>query len=111
MVGHTGNLQATIKAIKVVDDQLKRLVDQILAVNGTAVIVADHGNAELMLDKKGNVVTSHTTNKVPFIIVDNNFSGALNKQGVLGNVAPTILQLLGIKSPKEFELPSLIVNN
>lgn len=111
MVGHTGDLQATIKAIKVVDDQLKRLVDQILAVNGTAVIVADHGNAELMLDKKGNVVTSHTTNKVPFIIVNNNFNGALNKQGVLGNVAPTILQLLGIKSPKEFELPSLIVNN
>lgn len=104
MIGHTGNLRAAIEAVKVIDIQLKRLVDAILSIGGVAVIIADHGNAESMLDENGRVLTDHTTNKVPFVIVGN-CKERLNllKNGKLSNVAPTILKLLGISQPLEFE--------
>ena len=90
--------------------QLKRLVDEILKIGGVAVIIADHGNAECMLDKNGRVLTEHTTNKVPFVLVSNsNEKLELLKNGKLGNVAPTILELLGLQKPAEFTEPSLIV--
>lgn len=109
MIGHTGNLNAAIETVKVVDKQLGRLVDAILSIGGTALIIADHGNAEYMIDDSGRVLTDHTTNPVPCIIVSEPKKDIqLSADGKLGNVAPTILQLLGIKAPKEFELPSLI---
>ena len=90
--------------------QLKRLVDEILKIGGVAVIIADHGNAECMLDKNGRVLTEHTTNKVPFVLVSNsNEKLELLKNGKLGNVAPTILELLGLQKPAEFTEPSMIV--
>ena len=109
MIGHTGNLQAAIETVKIVDTQLKRLVDAILGIGGTAFIIADHGNAEYMLDDSGRVLTDHTTNPVPCSIISEPKKDIkLSSGGKLGNVAPTILELLGIKAPKDFELPSLI---
>ena len=110
MIGHTGNLQSAIEAVKVIDVQLKRLVDEILKIGGVAVIIADHGNAECMLDKNGVVLTEHTTNKVPFVIVGNSAEKLeLIKDGKLANVAPTILDLLDVQKPDEFTESSMIV--
>lgn len=110
MVGHTGNLNAAVEAVKVIDREIKKLVDAILSINGVAIITADHGNAEEMLDKNNNVLTDHTTNKVPFAIVGKNVSHLTLKQkgGVLSDIAPTVLHLLGIEKPKSFENKSLI---
>lgn len=112
MIGHTGNLQAAIETVKVLDEEVKKLVEEILSINGIAIITADHGNAEEMIDKNNNILTDHTTNKVPFVIVGNNVKDiVLEKNGVLGNIAPTILDLLGIDKPNSFTCSSLIKNN
>ena len=108
MVGHTGVLQAAIKAVETVDEGLGRLVDAVLKKGGAALILADHGNAEVMLDERGEPHTAHTTNPVPCLIV-----GAgelrLREGGVLGDVAPTVLELLGLKQPEAMSGRSLIV--
>ena len=110
MIGHTGNLQAAIEAVKVLDVQLKRLIDAILEIGGIAIVIADHGNAECMLDKEGRVLTDHTTNKVPFIVISKSDEKLqLRKDGKLANISPTILDLLGIEAPSEFEAPSMII--
>jgi 2,3-bisphosphoglycerate-independent phosphoglycerate mutase len=70
MVGHTGNLEATVKAIETVDRQVGRLLSGISQAGGTAILIADHGNAEKMFDEQGNPWTAHTTNPVPFILVE-----------------------------------------
>ena len=92
MVGHTGNLKAVIKAIEHCDKCIGELGNSVLKKDGTLIITADHGNAEKMIDEKKNEIwTSHTTNKVPFILVSNEYKGArLKKNGNLGNIAPTI---------------------
>jgi len=99
MVGHTGNYQKTIKAVKTVDDCLQRLYDYIVEqLNGTLVIVGDHGNAE-QVDN-----TAHTTNPVPFIIANKGLKGATDgrlQSGSLVDVAPTLLSLFGIQKPTE----------
>ena len=92
MVGHTGNLKATIKAVQVLDQEIGRIVK---SFPGVIFITADHGNCE---EKLGSYVTSHTANKVPLIVV--NVKGRL-KEGSLADVAPTILKVMGIKKPKE----------
>lgn len=107
MVGHTGNLQAAIKAVQCVDHNLKRVVDAILDIGGVALIIADHGNAEEMIGEDGRVLTDHTTNLVPCIVVGQNDIKLNN--GSLSNVAPTILDLLDIKKPNSFTHESLIV--
>ena len=108
MVGHTGELDAAIAACEAVDDGLGRLVDALLAEGGAAVIIADHGNAEVMIDTDGGPHTAHTTNPVPCIVL-----GAgdlrLRSGGVLGDVAPTVLELLGLPQPEEMTGASLIV--
>ena len=103
MLGHTGNLQATIDAVKVIDESVQQLVDAITSIGGIAIITADHGNAEHMIDNKGRVLTDHTTNLVPFCVVG---AGDLSlaKNGSLCHIAPTILQLLGIDYPMEKSL-------
>ncbi len=109
MIGHTGNLKAAIETVKIVDRELKRLVDVILSIGGVAVIVADHGNAEEMVDDEGRILTDHTTNPVPCIIISKPVMDIeLAKKGCLGNIAPTVLELLNLPKPQEFELPSLI---
>ncbi|MCI8588137.1 MAG: 2,3-bisphosphoglycerate-independent phosphoglycerate mutase [Bacilli bacterium] len=98
MVGHTGILEAAMKAVEAVDRNLGRIYNKIQELGGTLIVTADHGNCELMMDEKGNVITSHTTNKVPFIICDKKYQ---IKEGKLGDIAPTMLKILGIEIPKQ----------
>lgn len=105
MVGHTGNLEAAIKAVETVDECIGRLYEKILELDGLMIITADHGNCELMIDDENNIITSHTTNKVPFIICDKNYQV---KEGKLGDIAPTILKIMGLEIPKEMTGDTLI---
>lgn len=98
MVGHTGSLEAAIKAVEAVDKNLGRLYNKIEEIGGLMIITADHGNCELMIDENNNVITSHTTNKVPFIICNNNYHP---KDGKLGDIAPTILKIMNLEVPEE----------
>ncbi len=99
MVGHTGVMDAAIKAIKTLDDQLKRIYENIVLKHPeyTVIITADHGNSDEMIDKNGIIVTSHTANKVPFILLNKDYK--LVEDGSLANITPTILDLLGIEKP------------
>ncbi|MFC0013645.1 MULTISPECIES: 2,3-bisphosphoglycerate-independent phosphoglycerate mutase [Allobacillus] len=106
MVGHSGKLEPTIKAIEVVDECLGRIVDRILELGGRAVITADHGNADQVMNADGSPMTAHTTFPVPVIVTDEELT--LNEGGILGDLAPTLLQLLGIKQPGEMTGSSLI---
>ena len=107
MVGHTGNLDATMKAVTMVDICLERLYEVAQDNFYTMVILADHGNADIMLDEFNNPITTHTTSKVPFIITDLNIE--LKKSGDLTQVAPTILEYMDIALPEEMaETKSLI---
>ncbi len=108
MVGHTGVFEAAKKAIEVVDECLGRVVDKILEKNGAVFITADHGNAEQMIDySTGAPMTAHTTDDVPFIYVSENAS-ELREGGVLADIAPTMLQVMGLEKPKEMTGSSLI---
>ena len=100
MVGHTGNLEATIKAIQAVDVCLGKIAEVANDNFYTVVILADHGNAEIMLDKNNNPVTTHTTSLVPFIITDKKVQLV---NGDLTMVAPTILKYMDIALPKEMK--------
>ncbi len=102
MVGHTGNMEATIKAMEAVDENIGRLMEVCLDTNSILLVMADHGNAEEMIDKNGVAKTSHTTNPVPFIIYGNNINNIKFKTGDFGlaNLASTVTDLLGIpKNP------------
>lgn len=105
MVGHTGNYDATSKAVLALDNCLDRLYKKALEDDYTLVIIADHGNCDYMLDDKDNVVTSHSVSPVPCIITDNNYKV---NNGRLCDVAPTILNIMGIDIPKEMNGNSLI---
>jgi 2,3-bisphosphoglycerate-independent phosphoglycerate mutase len=112
MVGHTGNLQAAIKCCEAVDGYLGKIVDAYLKVGGTVVVTADHGNIESMVNlSTGELDTEHTTNPVPFIVVNQALKNKikLRSGGVLGDVAPTILDLLGLNQPKEMTQKSLLI--
>jgi 2,3-bisphosphoglycerate-independent phosphoglycerate mutase len=99
MVGHTANKAAIKIAVETVDTQLGRLVKEILKTDGAVLIIADHGNAEQMVDPQtGEAHTAHTTNLVPCILVSNSFNPSLTTGG-LKDVAPTVLKLLGISQP------------
>nr|YP_009243910.1 phosphoglycerate mutase [Sporolithon durum]AMK96152.1 phosphoglycerate mutase [Sporolithon durum] len=112
MIGHTGNFNATLKAIESVDNCLQKLVNKIKEVKGTLIITADHGNAEQMLDNYNQPCKSHTLNPVPFILINAQMNLKneidLNQNGSLADIAPTILDLLQIRPPKEMEGKSLI---
>ncbi len=105
MLGHTGNIEATKETIKVVDKCAYAMALATLVAGGDCIITADHGNAEEMLDKKGNVITSHSSNPVPLWLVSEKHKKAKLKKGKLCNVAPTVLKLLGIKVPEFMEQP------
>lgn len=106
MVGHTGIMEAAIKACEAVDKCVKEVVETALANNYTTIIIADHGNCETMINPDGSPNTAHTTNPVPIIMVDNDPIQV--KDGVLGDVAPTILELMGIEKPAVMTGKSLL---
>jgi 2,3-bisphosphoglycerate-independent phosphoglycerate mutase len=104
MVGHTGSIQATIAAIKAVDDCLSRIVHEIYDYNLALLVTADHGNAEQKINPKtGEISTEHTDNPVPFLFIHRDFEGRFQKlePGILADIAPTVLFLLGIEKPGE----------
>ena len=106
MVGHTGVISAAIKAVETTDECVGKVVDKILEIGGVALITADHGNAEKMLDAEGGVHTAHTSSLVPLTITDHNVT--LREDGILGDIAPTMLDYLGLEKPKEMTGNTLI---
>ena len=107
MVGHTGNLNAAIKACETVDNCLGRIVKKALSKDYFILIIADHGNCEKMINSDGSPNTAHTTNPVPVILVDSKKNKI--KSGILSDIAPTILDLMNIDIPKSMDRKSLIV--
>jgi 2,3-bisphosphoglycerate-independent phosphoglycerate mutase len=110
MVGHTGNLKAAIEAVEALDICFGWIVGTIERVKGAAIIISDNGNCEQMIDPAtGGPYTAHTTNPVPFILCDPGFGGTLREGGSLEDVAPTMLELLGVEKPPEMTGRSLII--
>ena len=106
MVGHTGVMNAAIKACEAVDICVKETIESALKNDYTTLLIADHGNCETMINPDGSPHTAHTTNPVPIILVDKDLHHI--KDGVLGDLAPTILKLMGLKKPKVMTQDSLI---
>ncbi|MBA4152978.1 2,3-bisphosphoglycerate-independent phosphoglycerate mutase [Flavobacterium sp.] len=106
MVGHTGVMEAAIKACEAVDTCVKEVIETALAHNYTTIVIADHGNCETMINPDGSPNTAHTTNPVPVILVDKDLKSI--KNGVLGDIAPTILHLMGIAKPEAMTRESLV---
>ena len=112
MVGHTGILDAAIKAVEAVDECVGKAVDAIREVNGQLFICADHGNAEQLIDyETGAPFTVHTTNPVPFILVNADPSYKLREGGCLADIAPTLIELMGLQQPAEMTGKSLLVKD
>jgi 2,3-bisphosphoglycerate-independent phosphoglycerate mutase len=109
MVGHTGIWDATISAVETIDQCLGRLDHAVRKAGGVLAITADHGNAEEELDAKGNVQTAHTTNPVPFVLISDRPLGTLQSGGRLGDIATTLLPLLGLPVPPEMTGTNLLV--
>lgn len=105
MVGHTGNMDAAIKAVEAVDTNLRRVYDKCIEQGVTLFVSADHGNCELMIDSNNNIVTTHTTNKVPFIVCSDDLK---LKDGKISNIIPTMFDYAGIDKPVEMTENSLI---
>ena len=110
MVGHTGVEAAAIKAVEAVDECVGKAVDALKEVDGQMFICADHGNAEQLIDEEtGEPFTAHTTNQVPFILVNADPSYKLREGGCLADIAPTLIEMMGMEQPKEMTGKSLIV--
>ncbi|MFV0237501.1 MAG: 2,3-bisphosphoglycerate-independent phosphoglycerate mutase [Flavobacteriales bacterium] len=107
MVGHTGIMEAAIKACEVVDECTKNVTESALKNGYTTLIIADHGNADCLINSDGSPNTAHTTQPVPCILIDSNFTPTI-KNGKLGDIAPTVLELIGIQQPKEMTGVSLL---
>ena len=106
MVGHTGSMKAAIKACEAVDKCVERVVESALKNNYTTILIADHGNCETMINPDGSPNTAHTTNPVPVILIDKKIKKI--KNGILGDIAPTILKLMGIDKPTAMTQESLV---
>ncbi len=110
MVGHTGVFDAAVKAVKTVDECVGKVIDKILAMGGSAIITADHGNADKMRETDGSPFTAHTTNQVPFIVCGKEFKDKkLREGGILADVAPTLLDMMEFPVPTEMTGKSLII--
>lgn len=106
MVGHTGVIEAAVKAVETVDECVGRVTDAVAEMGGVSLITADHGNADKMIDESGEPFTAHTTNLVPFCVVG--YPCKLRKGGVLADIAPTMLKIMGLPQPKEMTGKSII---
>jgi 2,3-bisphosphoglycerate-independent phosphoglycerate mutase len=110
MVGHTGVEKAAIAAIEAVDKCVGRVVEAIIEVGGVMFLCADHGNAEEMIDyETGEPFTAHTTDPVPFILINYDTSYTLREGGCLADIVPTLIQVMGMEQPKEMTGKSLLV--
>ena len=109
MVGHTGVMNAAVKAVEAVDECLKKVVEAVWKTGGTAIVTADHGNAEVMMFDGGSPCTSHTTNLVPLVVAGDKYVGKKLKSGkALCDVAPTLLDIMGLEKPAEMTGESII---
>ena len=108
MVGHTGVMKAAEEAIEALDKCVPQVIDAILALGGQVILTADHGNADSMLDEEGNIMTAHSLNPVPFLVISKE-PVSLMEGGVLADVAPTLLDLMGIEKPTEMTGHSLLI--
>ena len=106
MVGHTGVMEAAIKACEVVDECVKDVITSALTNDYTTILIADHGNCETMINPDGTPHTAHTTNPVPIILIDKDLTEI--QDGILGDIAPTILKLIGIEKPESMTQHSLV---
>ena len=106
MVGHTTVFDATVKAVEAVDECVGKIYESLQKVNGTMIIIADHGNADKMTDEEGKPFSAHSTNPVPCIITKEGIE--LREGGNLGDVAPTMLELMGLEQPEEMTGKSII---
>lgn len=106
MVGHTGVFEAAVKAVEAVDTCVGKVVDAVKKMGGVALITADHGNADRMVDTDGSPFTAHTTNPVPFCVIG--YDCQLREGGRLADIAPTMLQIMGVEQPEEMDGISLI---
>ncbi len=108
MVGHTGILEAAIKGCEIVDTCAQKVVNAIWETGGFALVTADHGNSEQMIAEDGSPHTAHTLNPVRLILAGDNYKNISMKDGILGDIAPTLLKILNIKQPDEMTGTSLI---
>ncbi|MDR2634817.1 MAG: 2,3-bisphosphoglycerate-independent phosphoglycerate mutase [Clostridiales bacterium] len=108
MVGHTGSMNAAVQAVGVVDECVKKVITAVQKVGGTAIITADHGNADKMTDIDGSIFTAHSTNPVPVIVVDTHKKREIRDGGKLCDLAPTMLELMGLPVPPEMSGKSLL---
>ena len=106
MVGHTGNISAAIKACEVIDTCSEEIIKNATENNYSVIVIADHGNCDIMKNPDGSPNTAHTTNMVPIIVVDKQINKVFN--GILGDIAPTILDLMSIEKPELMTGKSLI---
>jgi 2,3-bisphosphoglycerate-independent phosphoglycerate mutase len=111
MVGHTGIVEAGIRAVETIDGCVRQVLEALLAVGGKALVTADHGNCEMMRNADGSPNTAHTTNLVHFIYVAADAAAYRLTDGILADVAPTLLYLLGLPKPKEMTGHSLLERN
>jgi 2,3-bisphosphoglycerate-independent phosphoglycerate mutase len=108
-VGHTGVVEAAIKAVETIDASVKSIVEETLRLGGRLLLTADHGNCEYMRNPDGSPNTAHTTNLVQLIYVAEDAADYTVKDGILADVAPTLLDMLGVEKPKEMTGNSLLV--
>ncbi len=109
MVGHTGVFDAAVAAVEAVDTCVGRIAETVLSLGGTILLTADHGNADKMIDENGAPFTAHTTNPVPFLVIGQG-DVKLREGGVLADLAPTMLKILGLPQPEEMTGKSIIVD-
>ena len=110
MVGHTGVQAAAIQAIETIDECVGKVVDAVKHTGGQMFLCADHGNAEQLIDyKTGDPFTAHTTNPVPFILINADPSWRLRENGRLADIVPTLIEMMGMEQPKEMTGESLLV--
>jgi 2,3-bisphosphoglycerate-independent phosphoglycerate mutase len=108
MVGHTGVVEAGIKAVETIDECVRQVLEELLRLGGKALVTADHGNCELMRNPDGSPNTAHTTNLVHFIYVAADADQYTLRDGILADVAPTLLEMLGLPKPEEMTGKSLL---
>ena len=106
MVGHTGDIKAVIEALEVIDSNVEKLVKNCIKNDYTIIIIADHGNAEYMINKDGSPNTAHTLNKVPIFLINSDYNNI--SEGKLADVAPTLLKIMNIKRPREMKGKTLV---